>query len=163
MTTRCRMLVQAIALALLVLGLGAAVCWAAEPTLARLAFWVPPDRMVEFESAYQEKVLPILEAHGLTTSAKEGRTTVDSVFSRLFELESPSQVPEARQVLQEDEAFQAILQGLGLEFGAAQPDTRIRFAVRIYATPAGPGTSLPAGPGRATPVHQETGVWRMSL
>ena len=37
-------------------------CWSAEPTLVRLSFWVPPERMAEFEVAYERKMLPILKA-----------------------------------------------------------------------------------------------------
>lgn len=37
---------------------------ASEPTLARLAFWVPAERMEDFGIAYVEKVIPILEEHG---------------------------------------------------------------------------------------------------
>ena len=48
------------AVGLLMLGL----VWpveAAEPTLARLSFWVPLGRMAEFEVAYEEQVVPILK------------------------------------------------------------------------------------------------------
>ena len=34
---------------------------AREPTLARLSFWVPPERMGEFGDIYQERLLPVLE------------------------------------------------------------------------------------------------------
>ena len=50
-------------------------CWSAEPTLARLSFWVLPERMDEFATAYQEKLLPILKGHGLVESAQLSRTT----------------------------------------------------------------------------------------
>lgn len=56
------------------------------PTLARLSFYVPPNRMAEFEAVYNAKVAPILKTHGLMESAQRGRATVDNVFSRLFEL-----------------------------------------------------------------------------
>ena len=36
---------------------------AAEPTLARLSFWVPEERMAEFEVAYLKKVVPVLKGH----------------------------------------------------------------------------------------------------
>ena len=63
---------------------------AAEPTLARLAFWVPPERMGEFEIDYREQVLTLLKQRGLKESKHRGRVTPDSVFSRLFEFESPA-------------------------------------------------------------------------
>lgn len=71
--------------------------WAAEPTLARLSFWLPPERMDEFATAYQEKLLPILKEHGLVESAQLSRATVDSVFSRLFEFDSPPRFRHCRQ------------------------------------------------------------------
>ena len=40
-----------------------------EPTLARWAFVVPPERMAEFEAAYREKLLPILRDAGLVPSS----------------------------------------------------------------------------------------------
>jgi len=49
---------------------------AAEPTLARLSFWVPEERMAEFEVAYLKKVVPVLKGHGLVESSEPGRTTV---------------------------------------------------------------------------------------
>lgn len=74
---------------------------AAEPTLARLSFWVPPQRLAEFETAYQAQVLPILTKHGLAASATRGRATADSVFSRLFEVETPTAIPTIKKALQE--------------------------------------------------------------
>ena len=44
----------------------------AEPTLARLSFWVPPGGMVEFEAAFQEKVGPLLDRAGFIPSAERG-------------------------------------------------------------------------------------------
>jgi len=55
-------------LATLVLVL-ASECWSAS-TLARLSFWAPPERMTEFEAAYQEKVAPILKKRGLVESSE---------------------------------------------------------------------------------------------
>ena len=59
----------------------AAKLLAAEPTLAPLSFWGPPERMAEIEIAYRDRVLPILNRHGLAESKERGRATVDSVFS----------------------------------------------------------------------------------
>ena len=46
--------------------LGISPVAAEEPTLARLAFWVPPERMDEFGKIYNAKVFPLLLSHGLT-------------------------------------------------------------------------------------------------
>ena len=34
-------------------------------TLARLSFWVPPERMAEIEAAYEEQVVPVLKTKRL--------------------------------------------------------------------------------------------------
>ncbi|MDP6775320.1 MAG: hypothetical protein QGI83_00985, partial [Candidatus Latescibacteria bacterium] len=57
---------------------------AAGPVIARLAFWLPPDRVSAFEEAYEARLFPVLKSHGLRPSTEAGRATVDSVFSRLF-------------------------------------------------------------------------------
>ena len=62
--------------------------WATEPNLARIAFWVPPERMEEFEASYEQQVVPLLQRRGLNPSSHQGRATPDSVFSRLLEIES---------------------------------------------------------------------------
>ena len=61
------------------------VCWGVEPTLARLSIWVPPERMEEFETAFQEKVVPILKRHGWQP-AKQRPPANPSIFSRLYEV-----------------------------------------------------------------------------
>jgi len=129
------------------------------PTLARLSFWVPPQRMSEFEAAYREKVAPILKAHGLTESSERGRATPDSVFSRLFELKTPLEVEEKGKALLGDAVWKATVQSLGAAFVMAGRDT-IRYDFMLYATPAGQGKTMPAGPGKAVPAGPGTGHWR---
>ena len=123
-----------------------------QPTLARLSFWVQPSRMPEFETAYKTKVVPILKRHGLMESAERGRATPDSIFSRLFELKTPTEVEEKQKALQGDATWSAMLRSLGAAFGIVRPDSLTRFAFGLYATPAGPGKTVSAGPG--------TGNWR---
>ena len=52
-----------------------------QPTLARLSFWVPPERMAEFEAVYEREIAPVLGLHDLVRSAMESRATADSVSS----------------------------------------------------------------------------------
>jgi len=118
-------------------------------TLARLSFWVPPERMAEFEAAYEAKVVPILKKHGLTESSERGRATPEGVFSRLFEVEMPVEVAEKRETLAKDPAWQEALRDLETAFGA---DGSLQHHFEIYAAPAGPGKVVPAGSG--------TGHWR---
>ena len=78
-----RRVVWIVAAGLMLVGLVWPVA-AEEPVLARLSFWVPLERMDQFEAAYEEQLLPILKKHGLVESSQRGRATVDSVFNRLF-------------------------------------------------------------------------------
>jgi hypothetical protein len=133
--------------------------WAAEPTLARLSFWTPPERMVEFEAAYQEKVVPILSQHGLVESSERGRETVDGVFSRLFEVDTPAEVVAKAKALQEDAAWQETLQALGTTFGTTETTGEIQHDFRLYATPAR-GVVTKAGPGKTVPAGHGRGHWR---
>ena len=48
---------------------------AAGPPLARLSFWLPPERMAEFEAVYRERVAPIVKRYGLVESSERGRAT----------------------------------------------------------------------------------------
>ncbi len=142
---------------ILVLLLTLGPSWSAEPTLARLSFWVPPERMDAFATAYREKLLPILKSHGLVESSQPARATVDSVFSRLFEFDSPAEVVAMRLILIYDKKWAEQLEELGLE-ATWWPGRRFRFG--HYATPAGPGRVVKAGPGKVVPAGRGRGQWR---
>ena len=130
--------------------------WSAEPTLARLSFWLAPERMDEFATAYQEKLLPILKGHGMVESAQHSRATVDSVFSRLFEFGTPANVIGVQEALAANEPWKALLKELGIAYDTVGPGGLIRHRLAVYdavfgtgkTVPAGPGTVVPAGPGR---------------
>ena len=131
----------------LLLLLTGTVVRAAEPTLARLSFWVSPERIEEFESAYEERIVPILNEHGLVESPVRGRTTVDSVFSRLFAFASVAEMRAGEQALQKDSMWRTELQNIGATFGTAPSDSLLRASFRLYRTPAGPGRTVEVGPG----------------
>ncbi len=125
--------------------------------------------MAEFESAYREKLVPILKAHGLVESSERGRATPDTVFSRLFEVKTPSEVTEKRKALQDDPTWKAVLEHLGRAFGArpaAPPPLYSTYEVLSaaplshYSTLAGPGKVVPAGAGRTVAAGRGTGHWR---
>ena len=120
---------------------------AKEPTLARLSFWVPPERMAEFETAYEKQIVPILNEHGLVESPVRGRTTADSVFSRLFAFTSLAEMRAGEQALQKDSMWRTELQNLGATFGTAPSDSLLRASFGLYTTPAGPGQTVEAGAG----------------
>ena len=58
--------------------------WSAEPTLARLSFWVPPERMDEFDSVFRDEVAPVLSKHGLSDPALPNRESPKGIYSRTF-------------------------------------------------------------------------------
>ena len=124
---------------------------AEEPTLARLSFWVPPERMEEFERAYEEQIVPVLKEHDLVASSEIGRTTVDSVFSRLFEMESPAAVVTKWRNLQEDPTWRKVVPYLKADFGKPQSEDgyfyRYFCHFQLYSAPAKPGKEVPAGDG----------------
>ena len=130
------------------------------PTLARLSYWVPPERRAEFEEAYKEKVVPILKKHSLVESSEQGRTTVDSVFSRLFEVETPAKFTEKQEALRADPALLEVDRTLGATFGTTRPDGRISASFGLYQMSAGSGRSAPAGSGTKVTAGQGRGHWR---
>ncbi len=152
--------IRTFAFAGLVLFLCSLKSWAVEPTLARLSFLVPPERMAEFEAAYKEKAVPVLKTYGLAESPEQARVGRDSLFNRLFELKTPSEVEDKQQALQADPAWKEVLRGLGTTFRAAGPDSLIPYAFLPYSAPAGPGKVVPAGPGKVVPAGSGTGSWR---
>ena len=105
------------------------------PTLARLSFWVAPKQMYSFQVTYKKKLVPILEKHSLAESSKPGRRSVEDVFSRLFEVETPSEVAVKKRALRNDPAWQRALQNLGTVFGTPQPDGLLHHHFGVYRTP----------------------------
>ena len=130
-----------------------------EPALVRLAFWVPPGRMGEFEAAYAEHALPILKEHGLVPSSLSGRVTPDSVFARLFEIETPSAVALHDERLRRDTVWTDLLTRLGSSVAPSGKEAGpIRYEFMLYSTPAGPGTTVTAGSGYRQGPWQTLGV-----
>ena len=128
------------------------------PTLARLCFWVSSERMGAFEATYSRKITPILRKHRLEESSEPGRRTVDRVFSRLFEVETPAQVAITQRALDQDPAWRAMLESLGTTFGTTETDGLLRAHFRIYSTPAGSGRRVDAGHGFRQGVWQRLSV-----
>ncbi len=142
-----------------VLILAVSECWAAEPTLARLSFWVSPERMAEFERAYEEEILPWLQQRGLQESAQHSRATVDSVFSRLFEFASPEDLFAVQASLVGPE-LEVKLRELAEVFGATGEDGLLKASFQLYSMPM--INSMPLRQGRSTAVGEGTrqGLWQ---
>ena len=122
--------------------------WAAEPTLARLSLWVSTERLTAFEAAYEEKVVPILKTHGLVkASVRDERTKVEGIFSWLFEMKAPSEIPDRWRGLNKDSAWQDVLRDLGSAFEGTAPEGKIQWLFWFYFAPAGPGQVVSAGRG----------------
>ena len=120
----------------------------AEPALARLWFWVPPERMTEFESVYVEQVEPVLVRHGLVPSSEGRRTPAASLFIRIFEFSTSAGFVDTRNAILSDSSFVQIQLGLGRTFGSVNQLGLIRSGFEILRSPAGPGKQIPAGPGQ---------------
>ena len=128
------------------------------PTLARLSFWVSPEQMDTFEAAYRKKIVPILRRYDLEESSECGRRTVEGVFSRLFEAETPSEVIVKKRALQNDPAWQEMLR----TFGTVEPDGLLHTSFGIYRSPSGLGRTVAAGPGRSVKAGfgARQGLWQ---
>jgi len=133
---------------------------AEELTLARLSFWVAPDRLAEFENLYQTEILPWYEERGLLKYPGAGRATVDSVFSRLFVFSSAAEFHAARERLRKDPELLDMAREYGPQFGSKGLGGMLKSALRLYQAPATPGTQVPAGAGKQTPLGPGQGHWR---
>jgi hypothetical protein len=129
------------------------------PTLGRVTFVVPPERMTEFEVACEKEFLPLLEKYGIVLSALKGRATVDSVFSQLLEFASPEELTKKARSLRNDPEAKEILKRLDTAFGSSQPDSLIPVNFGVYSTPGLPGKVFKAGPGKTKAIHKGTGRW----
>jgi len=106
--------------------------------------------MEAFEHVYRDQVLPLLERHGLVESPITARATPDSVFSRLFEVKSPLDVPRKRGALNIDGRWRELLERLGGDFRPSGSTGRMSHEFELYSTPAGPGTTTAAGRGKGS-------------
>jgi len=82
---------------------------AEEPTLARLAFWVPPGQMESFREAYTSLVSPVLDRHGIPEHTGAARATQDSVFSRLLRLNTAGELVAWEEALAGDTRWREAL------------------------------------------------------
>jgi len=92
-------------------------CWS-EETLARLSFWIDPAQQADFETVYTQKIVPLLKTHGLNPTSKQGRNVPDSIFSRLLQAESLSQLLRTRNALEKDATWSQLLRELGNIFSS---------------------------------------------
>lgn len=120
-------------------------------TLGRLCFWSPVSQQAEFAAVYQRELAPLLAQHGLLLVNEESRETPDSLFCRLFQLEANVQLATIRRRLQQDPAWQKVLQDLATAWGQ---ENGIDYRLESYQTPAGTGKTVVAATG------MRQGVWQ---
>jgi signal transduction histidine kinase/ligand-binding sensor domain-containing protein/CheY-like chemotaxis protein len=132
---------------------------ASEPTLARFSFWVKSERMDEFEALYQDEIRPYLSEFGIEEYELRGRSTVEGVFSRLYEFASPADWVAAEQALKADPRTLEARRRLGDIVETDQADGYIKSAFRLYSAPAGSGTAVVAGAGTTRAVGEGRGQW----
>lgn len=118
------------------------------PPLARLSFWIPPDKTEVFGRAYTALALPLLRDRGWQEAGLPQRPAPSGVFSRLFAAPQPAQLPLQEQTLRRDPHWQAAMAEVGRAAGQEVP-----FCLEIYAVPAGTGQRVEAGRG------QRQGLW----
>ena len=105
-------------------------------TLARLAFWVPSERKADFETAYSEKLVPLLSQYGLVEGSEADRPTVAGVFSRLFEVETPVQVDQKRAQLKQGSEWNAALQALAARINSSDAAGQLSYHFSLYQSSA---------------------------
>lgn len=125
-----------------------------EPTLTRLTFWVPADRLETFTRQYEDQLLPLLVERGFVPSAAPLSAAPDTVFRRLFERDSlAGWRDQAMSVLMLDPAVHDVLRSMGVRFGdePRMPPVSREGAIRehfgLLSTPAVESSSTPTGQG----------------
>lgn len=124
-----------------------------ELTLARLEFWIPPDRVTAFSEVYEKQVAPLLHRHGLVASDIQSRTTIDSVYSRIFVWDTVDQFKADWAALQRDSTWVQTMRHLG-SARSPQDITINRHAFHLYTWPAIVDSTVITGPGFSQ------GLWR---
>ena len=104
-------------------------------TLARLSFWLPVDRLADFEVAYRKEIAPLVKKHGLKSPSLCERPPIAGVFSRLFAVESPLAITPQESALQHDPAWQQLMQQLGTRFGGTAIGGALRYYFGLYFLP----------------------------
>ncbi|MBT3604886.1 MAG: hypothetical protein HN521_17635, partial [Candidatus Latescibacteria bacterium] len=103
-------------------------------TIVRLTFHISSDQKDEFESVYQERLLPILQQCGLETTDRALRKMPPRNFAHLFAIKSPTDLPQIRQTLRSNPEWRNILFELASTFGNPMPDGLLFYVLELYQT-----------------------------
>jgi signal transduction histidine kinase/ligand-binding sensor domain-containing protein/DNA-binding NarL/FixJ family response regulator len=115
---------------------------AEQPTLARLSFWIPPSQKAAFLADYQSSVEPILERYDLVDGTEPTDVEPDSLFSRLFVIDSAVDARKKRAALDADPDWSKLRTRFGKTYESQDSEGRIRSAFTLYSAPAGPGKTV---------------------
>jgi signal transduction histidine kinase/ligand-binding sensor domain-containing protein len=130
------------------LTLSVARVWSEGETLARLAFWVPPECKGDFGSVFEKQISPLLAKHGIRASSIKGRPTAEGVYSRLFEMSTPAEVAAKREKLTNDSEWQKALGKCHSILYSSVSEGALSFRFELYSTPSGPGKTVLGGRGK---------------
>jgi ligand-binding sensor domain-containing protein len=109
--------------------------------LARVSFWLPPDRIPEFELIFHKNVVPILSKYNLQVSSYQSQSTVDSSFSVLFDLSNNTNIAEIKKALQRDGRWIKLLGDLA-EFGSPKEMEFLPHTLNWYIVPTVGGSTI---------------------
>jgi DNA-binding NtrC family response regulator/ligand-binding sensor domain-containing protein len=123
------------------------------PPLARLSFWIPPDRTAPFEGLYHRLALPFLRGRGWQEAGLPQRPPTPGVCSRLFAIQRPEQIPLMEGQLRRDPGWLAAMTQLSR--GLAR---EVDFRLEVYAAPAEQGRRVEVGRGRRQGLWHTLGV-----
>jgi len=119
------------------------------PALARLSFWIPPNKSAAFEELCHTLVLPFLRGRGWQETGPCQRPAPAGVCSHLFAVEDPLQIAPMERRLRRDPRWAELEAGLRRALGREE----LRWSFGVYRAPAGTGRLAEAGSG------QRQGLW----
>ena len=110
---------------------------AVAPTIARLSFWVSPDRRAQFSAALAATIAPLLDRHGWSAVAPGECVASAPTYQCWYEFASLPAFKQKQQELESDPAWTDGLRDLKERLGA-DPDTGLRYSLKVHTTPALP-------------------------
>jgi len=117
---------------------------------ARLYFGIAQEKLEAFTKAYQQRIIPLLERHGLRDGTEQAPPIAPGIFSRIFALDDLSEIARIHNALRDDSDWMKLLYELGQQFGTARQEGVVIHSFTLYEIPARPGKVAPLGPGTSS-------------
>jgi DNA-binding NtrC family response regulator/ligand-binding sensor domain-containing protein len=117
------------------------------PAVARLSFWIPSEKTVAFEAAYDERLRPLLTKLHLVETYGSERPLVNGICTHWFENNTVQDLARKRDLLLSDPDFQTVMLKWGQIFGTSRTDGKIEHSFQLHSRPAVLGHSALAGRG----------------